>query len=429
VEKFNVAVVGAGPAGSAAARALAQRGFSVLLVERGNRPGQKSMFGGRVYAYPLEKWYPGWRQDCPVERFVVRESMVFAGKERSVSIDYEAPGLAEAKDASFTALRSKFDEWMAAKAEEAKATLITGIRVDDLWREGGRVRGIVAAGDRVAADVVILAEGAVSSLVRRAGLRRDLTPREESVGVKETLELPPKVIEERFGVDERTGAAMVFAGSVSGGCRGGGFLYTNKGTISLGLVVSSEDLARRKVQVGDLQEAYKRSPAVAKWVRGAKTVEYSAHLVPEMGMHQAPRLHGEGVLVAGDAAAFLINNGYTFRGVDLAMASGIAAAEAVERAHQLGAYTGINLAHYEERLRAHHVLDDLEAFSRAPGFLKNPRLFTTYPELICALAARVYGVDGGGRSRMLDTAIQEARRRKVPLLRLLRDLVEGARAM
>ena len=429
MEKYDVAVVGAGPAGSAAARALALKGFSVLLVERGNRPGQKGMFGGRIYGYPLERWYPDWRKDCPMERWVVRESMVLTTKDSHVTIDYDAPRLADSKEASFTALRSKFDAWLASKAEEAKATLITGILVDDLWREDGRIRGVIAKGDKVAADVTILAEGAVSTLVRRAGLRSDLVPQEESVGVKETIELPPKVIEERFGLDERTGAAMVFAGAISHGCRGGGFLYTNKSTVSVGLVVSSEDLARHHVQVGHLQERFRRSPALQRWIRGGTTVEYSAHLVPEMGIAQVPKLYMDGLLVAGDAGAFLINNGYTFRGVDLAISSGIAAAEAVERAHAAGGYTAANLAIYEDLLRAHHVLTDLETFGRAPDYLKNPRLFTLYPELICALAARVYSVDGGGKSRILDLVLEEAKRRKIPLLRLLRDLVGGARAM
>ena len=75
------------------------------------------------------------------------------------------------------------------------------------------------------------------------------------------------------------------------------------------------------------------------------------------------------------------------------------------------------------------MLTDLETFARAPEYLKNPRLFTLYPELICALAARVYQVDGGGKSRLLDLALEEARRRKIPLLRTLRDLLGGARAM
>src|SRR2546425_4138388 len=111
------------------------------------------------------------------------------------------------------------------------------------------------------------------------------------------------------------------------GLRGGGFLYTNKASVSLGLVVSSEDLSRKKIEVQDLQTKFRMHPAVQRLLRGGKVVEYSAHLVPELGAGMMPQLWADGVLVAGDAAGFLINNGYTFRGVDLAIASGVAAGE------------------------------------------------------------------------------------------------------
>src|SRR5256886_11590853 len=109
------------------------------------------------------------------------------------------------------------------------------------------------------------------------------------------------------------------------GLRGGGFLYTNKASVSIGLVVSSEDLSRKKIEVQDLQTKFRMHPAVQRLLRGGKVVEYSAHLVPELGAGMMPQLSSDGVLVVGDAAGFLINNGYTFRGVDLAIASGIAA--------------------------------------------------------------------------------------------------------
>jgi len=429
MEKFDAVVVGAGPAGSAAARTLAQRGFSTLLVERGNRPGQKTMYGGRIYAYPLEAWYPDWRKDCPVERFVVRESMVFTADGRSVAIEFESPRLADAKEASFTALRSKFDEWMAKKAEEAGAMLVTGIRVDELWREGGRVRGVVNGKDKVAADLVVLAEGAVSSLVRQAGMSKEPSPEQYAVGVKETIELPPTTIEDRFGLDSRTGAAYVHTGDYTRGCRGGGFLYTNRGTISLGLVISSQDLGHRHVSIADLMDDYKALPSVAAKIRGGKTVEYSAHLVPELGGSMSPKTYSDNVLVAGDAAGFLINNGYTFRGVDLAIASGVAAGEAAARARKAGGMSATNLSAYPSLLRTYNVLTDLETFGAAPSYLKNPRLFTLYPELVVSLAERVYRVDGKGKGKVLDAALEEMRQRKLPLIQTLRDLIGGARAM
>lgn len=429
-ERFDAIVVGAGPAGSAAALTLARKKFSVLLVERGRAPGAKNMFGGRIYAWPLFDLVPDWTKDCPVERLVTQEHLAFLTEDSSLGITFDSPKLVEGKAASFTALRAKFDGWLAKKAEEAGAMVVTGIRVDDLWREDGRIRGVyVAPDDRVAADLVVIAEGATSTLVRKAGLKADLEPREVSVGVKETIELPAETIQERFGVGEKEGAAFVYAGYASLGLRGGGFLYTNKASVSLGLVVSSEDLSRKKLEVQDVQTKFRMHPSIQKLVKGGKLVEYSAHLVPELGRRMTPRLAGDGVLVVGDSAGFLINNGYTFRGVDLAMASGIAAGEAAEAARTAGGMTASNLAVYERCLRDRRVLTDLETFSRAPLYLKNERLFDVYPRLLIDLAERMYRVDGTPHERLLDTVMKEANASGVSKLAMLMDLLKGARSM
>lgn len=430
VERFDAIVVGAGPAGSAAALTLARKGFSTLLVERGRTPGAKGMFGGRIYAWPLHDLVPDWAKDCPVERFVVQEHMAFLTDDASLGVAFDSPKLAQGKGASFTALRAKFDGWLAKKAEGAGAMLVTGIRVDDVWREDGHVRGVlVGPNDRVAGDLVVIAEGATSTLVRKAGLKADLEPREVSVGVKETVELPPETIQERFGLGEEEGAAFVYAGYASLGLRGGGFLYTNKASVSLGLVVSAEDLSIKKVEIADLQTKFRMHPSVQRFLKGGKVAEYSAHLVPELGAGMMPRLSADGILVVGDAAGFLINNGYTFRGVDLAIASGIAAGEAAEAARARGGMTAANLAAYERFLGARNVLPDLERFRRAPVYLKNERLFDVYPRLLLEIAERVYTVDGRGKERLMDVVLERASAVRVSKFRLLMDLLQGARSM
>ncbi len=430
MERFDAIVVGAGPAGSAAALTLARKGFSTLLVERGRSPGVKGMFGGRIYSWALHDLLPDWAKDCPVERYVVHENMAFLAEDTALTISFDSPKLGEGRSASFTALRAKFDSWLAKKAQEAGAVLVTGIRVDGLWQEDGRIRGVlVAPNDRVAADVVVIAEGATSVLTRSAGLKADLEPREVSIGVKETIELPAEAIQERFGLGDKEGAAFVFAGQASLGLRGGGFLYTNQSTISLGLVVSSEDLAREKVEIQEVQTRFRMHPAVQRWIRGGKVTEYSAHLVPELGAGMMPRLWGDGVLVAGDAAGFLINNGYTFRGVDLAIASGIAAGEAVEAARAAGGPRAANLQVYEKFLRSRNVLPDLERFRRAPLYMKNERLFDVYPRMLLEIAERLYTVDGSGKERLADIVLREAGAAEVPKWKLLLDLLQGARSM
>ena len=427
-ERFDAVVVGAGPAGSAAALALAREKFSVLLVERGRAAGTKNMFGGRVYAWPLFDLLPEWEKDCPVERFVTKESLVFLSGDASLSVQFDSPRAGTDRASSFTTLRPRFDEWLAKKAEAVGAMLITGIRVDDLIQESGRVRGVVAGPDRIAADLVVLAEGAVGPLAKKAGLLPDLKPESVSVGVKETVELPAATIQERFNLGEKEGAAVVFAGDASMGLRGGGFLYTNKASLSLGLVVSSEDLARKKVEVQEVMEKFRLHPSVQRLIKGGKVSEYSAHLVPELGIGMKARYVGDGVLVAGDAAGFLINNGYTFRGVDLAIASGIAAARAAVDARARGDFSAAGLASYERHLRTLNVLTDLETFRATGGYLKNERLFSLYPKLLMGITERVFTVDGSGKEKISRVVLEEMKG-KAPLLKMLKDLLDGARSM
>src|SRR3972149_2897953 len=124
--KFEAVVVGAGPAGSAAAYALAKAGVQTLLVERAKVPGQKAMFGGRIYSYPLHALFPEFAKDCPIERYVTRENMCFLADETALSVAFDAPKLGTGAAASFTAYRGKFDAWLAANAGGGGGGVTTG---------------------------------------------------------------------------------------------------------------------------------------------------------------------------------------------------------------------------------------------------------------------------------------------------------------
>ncbi len=197
LEGFEVAVVGAGPAGSAAAITLAREGVQVLLVERGTFPGSKNVFGGRIYSYALKKLLGNSWKNAPIERFVRKEGITFMTSDNAFSVEFESKD----PEGSFTAKRAKFDKWLAEQAEKAGASLITESRVDDLIIDGGRVTGIVAGQDKIPTDVVIACDGTTTGLARRAGLASMLEPSQISMGVKDVIELPSEKIEERLGLD------------------------------------------------------------------------------------------------------------------------------------------------------------------------------------------------------------------------------------
>ena len=422
LEGFEIAIVGAGPAGSAAAITLAREGVQVLLVERGTFPGSKNVFGGRIYSYAVKRLLGDPWKDAPVERFVRKEGITFMTAENSFSVEFES------KDptGSFTSIRGKFDKWLAEQAEKAGASLITDSRVDDLIIDGGRVRGIVAGQDKIPTDAVIACDGTTTNLARRAGLTTMLEPSELSIGMKDVIELPPDKIEERLGLEPEEGAAHVFVGDCSGGLRGGGFLYTNKDSLALGMVVGADDASTKAVPSHTLMDKLRNHRKVRRLIRDGKTIEYDAHMIPEAGPKMLTRPYTGGMLVAGDAAGHLLNNGYTFRGVDMAIVSGIAAAQTILEARARKDYSARSLQTYERKLREEPALKDMYTFSKVPRYLRNKRLYNVYPELVCNAAEAVYRVDGNGK-RKVYKELRAQTKGKVSTIGLIRDLLSGAR--
>ena len=204
-EKFDVVVVGAGPAGITAALALARVGMHVVVFERAQEPGQKNMFGGVLHnVQALEDLVPDFWQQAPLERYVTKYLTTVLTSDASMSFTFDHAQFAEPPYNGFTLLRARFDRWYALKAQEAGAFLVTDTRVDDFIRNGDQIIGVktARAEGEVYCDTVILADGANSLLSQKAGLRKKFMPSDFSVAAKEVLSLPKAVIEERFDLEQ-----------------------------------------------------------------------------------------------------------------------------------------------------------------------------------------------------------------------------------
>lgn len=428
-EKFTAIVVGAGPAGSTAALVLAREGHEVLLIERGAAPGAKNMFGGRMYAHALNRIIPDLWEEAPVERPVVRETITFLDGGRSVSFNCQDTGWGKAPYHSFTLLRAEFDAWLATKAEEAGAMLACNIRVDDLLIRDGKVVGIRAGEDEMFADAVIMADGVNSILAQKAGFAPMFSADQVATGAKQVIELPRETISERFQVEGNGGAAMMFVGDCTKGMQGGGFLYTNKNSVSLGLVVNSGDLQKNRHRMADLVEDFKANPHVAPLIEGGEVAEYSAHLIPEAGLAMMPRIYGDGFLIAGDAAGFVLNLGYVVRGMDFAIASGEAAARTVIEAKGRSDFSAHSLRSYRTYLQESFVLKDLQAYEGVPEFMENKRLFTAYPGLVTSLAADLFSVFGEPPVPLYKKVFDHIRKSGISLAGLATDAWRGVRRL
>lgn len=427
-QRFDAIVVGAGPAGCACGLILAKAGLNTLIVERGKFAGAKNMWGGALYGPSLNELIPGFWEEAPVERHILRQRYSLLTEDASLSGEFTTKKFGKPPYNGFSVLRSKFDRWFASKAEQAGAVLATGLEAEDLLWGENVVTGIKAGRDELPAHVVIACDGVNSILAEKAGLRKNLSARHIKQGVKEVIQLPHELINQRFNLHGEEGIAWEFIGSFTRGIPGGAFIYSNKESLSVGVVVQLNRLVEKKVTANDLLEDFKRHPEVEKLLGDGELVEYSAHLIPVGGKTMIPTLYTAGMLVAGDAAGLTLSTGLVLEGANFAIASGKAAAETVIRAKRVGDFSKKSLALYPKLLEQSFVLKDLKTFEKAPQLLENPRFYIQYPELACELAEKIFTNDGKARNRFWKM-FRESRRGKISLLQMIRDLFQIRRSI
>jgi electron transfer flavoprotein-quinone oxidoreductase len=431
-EHFDVIVVGAGPAGSAAALVAARAGLKVLLLERGEYPGSKNVSGAVLYGSAiLHEVIPNWWEQAPVERSINRRVLAFVSPESSFALDFRTTRFAEPPYNGFTVLRPKFDRWFAAQAQGAGAFLLCSAVADDLLHEDGRVAGVRVRRDDgdLRANVVIACDGANSFLAKKAGLQREFRADEMSLGVKEVIELDEATIQERFQLGGDEGVAIEYVGAVTRDVHGGAFLYTNRDTLSVGVIGQISSLAERRQRPDELLEVFKSHPSVAPLLRGGRVREYSAHMIPEAGWGMKPKLYTDGMLVAGDAAGFCFAAGLYLEGINYAIQSGLAAGEAAVAAHREHDFSTRGLACYERLLEARHVTTDFRKFRHAPEFVNSARLQNFYPSILAHGAEQLFRVDGKGKRKILPIALETLKHFRVSPFQLLRDLWDAGRAL
>ncbi len=428
---FDIIVVGSGCAGAVAAYVAASEGKSVLVVERGEYAGAKNMTGGRIYTHSLKEVFPDFEEEAPLERKVTHERIAMMDATSNLTIDFTSDQLAREGADSYTVLRGPFDQWLAQKAEDAGAEYIYGIAVEELVKdETGKVIGVRAGEDVITSQVVILCEGVNSLLAERClGVSRP-KPNQMAVGIKEVFELPEQTIEDRFLLPEGEGAAMLFVGDCTKGMVGGGFMYTNKESISLGIVATISTAAdgANETPVYQMLDDFKKHPAVAPIIRGAEMVEHSGHMVSEGGFNMVPQYIFNGCLLAGDTAMFCMNLGYQVRGMDFAVASGRYAAEAACAAIDEGDTSAVGMALYMVRLEDSFVMKDLETFKAWPHTMEEwSAMFNDYPAMAAEAMNALFCVDGSPQQHLVKRMLPIIKKRS--LLKLAREMRGALKAL
>lgn len=422
---FDAIIVGAGPAGSSAALNLARAGKKTLLLERGTYPGSKNLSGAAVYDLKmLEEIYPNFSKEAPIERFLVKKDIAFITEEEIMQIGYKKESFAGASFGGVTVLRSKFDAYLAEEAVKAGATLITEALVTKVLKENGIIKGVIINNqDIVYAPIVIASDGINSFIAKACGLQKDFTTDNFSLGVKEIIALPEEVINERFHLNGNEGATMELVGSVTGKAYGGGFIHTNKDSIAIGVVAQVESLENTKLKPYELLENFKNHNAIAPLIKGGKTIEYGAHLIPEGGYNCFPKLSDAGIMVAGDAAGMVMVTGYLLLGVNYAIESGRCAGETAVEAINNNDYSAESMKTYETKLKECGLLDSFKNMRKTPhNLVNNKNLQNQYPYAIVDIMNQMYSMPEKPMPKLKKTIFTVGKKNQIKLKELVKDI-------
>lgn len=397
----DVIVVGGGLSGLSAAITATREGLSTIVLERGEYSGAKNVSGGRMYVHALLQLYPDALERAPLERPVTRETYEIYCGEKVISFSFQH----KTKN-SYTILRAKFDQWLAKEAENEGVLISYDTLVTNARRENNYVVVETNRGE-LKAPLIIDAGGVTSPVSRYLGLRK-LEPKTLMLGVKEVLDIKPYLPDDE-------GEARTIVGLI-GDLKGGGFVYTNKESLSVGVTIKVESLYSSSIPSHEIVEKFRESIGL-----NGNILEYSAHLIPYYGYDKIGKLYDNNLIVVGDSAGLLINDGFNIRGMDLAIGSGIVAGKAAKKIKEINDFSRTDI--YLEMLKESFVLRDMETALRSFKVLNEENIFTKYPKILCNTLSRVFSVDSNGKERPINILIDESKKENINASNMILDLM------
>jgi electron transfer flavoprotein-quinone oxidoreductase len=296
LEKYDVAIIGGGSAGLAALKQLSKLGKQTILLEAGTKIGAKNISGGILYSKKpnkgkvtnVEEVYENFLDDAPFERKITKYILHSTSKDKIYSMDLTA---AHDYQSNFgcSVLLNKLNSWFAKQAVESSQKLgggiIPGVHVRSIiWNEQ-KGTSIIQTDELEEFEVkaIIAADGVNSEVADIVGARPKFTPTQLYQGVKVIIKLPEDEINKRFGIGVDEGAAHLFAGDVTLNHIGGGFLYTNRETLSVGAVYHFDSQLSNPTEPNTLINALLKNPMVSEFIKDQVPVkgEIDKSLPPE----------------------------------------------------------------------------------------------------------------------------------------------------
>ena len=350
--EFDVVIVGAGPAGLAAAIRLKQKNpdLAVVVVEKGSEVGAHILSGAVIDPIGLDRLLPDWREDdqAPIKTAVTDDHFLVLGPAGGIRLpNFLMPPLMS-NHGNYIVSLGNVCRWLATKAEALGVEIYPGFAAAEvLYGEKGEVIG-VATGDmgiakdnsvkdgftrgmELKAKYTLFAEGArghlTKTLIKNFRLDEDREPPKFGIGIKELWQIAPEnhkqgLVQHSFGwpLDGKTG--------------GGSFLYhLEDNLVAVGFVVH---LNYRNPTLSPFDEfqRFKTHPMIRPTFEGGKRLSYGARAITEGGWQSVPKLTFPGGALIGCAAGFV--NIARIKGSHNAILSGIQAADQIVTALKEG---------------------------------------------------------------------------------------------
>jgi electron-transferring-flavoprotein dehydrogenase len=372
--EFDVVIVGAGPAGLAAAIRLKQLSpeIGVVIVEKGSEVGAHILSGAVVDPCALDRLIPDWRQadDRPLTTEVTDDRFYFMTEKSALNVPLFAAPPLMSNHGCFIGSFGLVTKWLAAKAEALGVEIYPGFAAAEvIYGDNGEVRGIATGDMGIGKDgkpteaftrgmellgkYTLFAEGARGSLskilIAKYDLAKNCEPPKFGIGLKELWQVDPTkhkpgLAQHSFGwpLDNKTG--------------GGSFVYHyGDNLVSVGFVVH---LNYENPYLSPFEEfqRFKTHPAIRDLFEGAKRLAYGSRAITEGGFQSVPRLSFPGGALIGCAAGLV--NVPRIKGTHNAISSGMLAAEHIVQALASGRAND-ELTGYEEAWRSSPVGKDL----------------------------------------------------------------------
>ena len=372
----DVLVVGGGPAGMSAALRLAQlqkqtggEPLAIALLDKARDAGAHMLSGAVLDPSALRLLVPDFAQKgAPLASGVHEDHVYFLTRSGRFRLPFTPPPLRN--HGNYIISLNRFVKWLAGLVEAAGVDIFTGFAATEVLYDGNRVAG-VRTGDRgigkhgekkptfepgvdIKAKVTILADGVRGNLtkavVRRLALDEGRAPQLYAIGIKELWEVPKDRV--------ASGAVLHTMGyPLRMQEFGGGFVYALPDGLLSVVFVSGLDYRDPMLDPHVTFQHFKRHPLVAPLLEGGQMVRYGAKALPEGGWHTIPRVHADGLLIAGDAGGFM--NSMRLKGVHLAMRTGMLAAETAFGAVRAGDVSAARLKSYQDAIDGSDVRREL----------------------------------------------------------------------